>query len=520
MKSPDFYPHEVDTVEHRQTHISDVFLAGDLVYKLKKPVDTGFLDFTTLEKRRWFCRRELELNRRLSSGIYLDVEKITRDGENFTLAGSGEVVDYAVKMKRLDERDNLNSMLKQKQVERAFLTNVTDVLVEFYAQSELSAENASVGDLAQIRENCQGNFTQLQSSAPSLIEADKFEVIRKATESFLKRHRQLFERRVMEGRICDGHGDLKTEHVYNADGVQIIDCIEFNDRFRYQDPAADLAFLATDMDYLGHPSKALLVLRGYVRKSGDQELMRLIDFYKCYRAMVQAKVLSLQLETLENSESKRQESVQRLASYIDLAYEYSVKMMQPILWVVCGLTATGKSTIAKKMAELFSITWIRSDHIRKSTFQNQSDGASHSFAEGMYSPEATSLVYSKMLLQAQEELEAGKSVILDATYRQKDDRAEALKLAEDCRASVIFVECSCTEEEIKSRLKARENGEGLSDARLKHWEMIKVSTDPFTELPDEKHIRLHTELSGERCMDVILAGMHELLARQVKSATL
>lgn len=516
MKSPDFYPHEIVSVEHRETHISDVFLAGDLVYKLKKAVDIGFLDFTTLEQRRRFCRREVELNRRLASGIYLGVEEITQEGDVYALAGSGDVVDYVVKMKRLDDHDNLQSMLQENSVDAEFLVRLTDVLVHFYEESASVVDRESSGGVDQILANCEENFTQLLSSGQLLNNGDKIEVIRAATESFGKRHRKLLDRRVEEGRIRDCHGDLKTEHVYDAEGVQIIDCIEFNDRFRYQDPAADLAFLAMDMEYLGHFSKALSVLSRYVRKSGDKELMRLIDFYKCYRAMVQTKVLGLQLETQENSAAQQYEILQKVEAYITLAYHYAVKMMQPVLWVVCGLTATGKSTVAARMAELFSITWVRSDHIRKITFDNKGDDAPNGFGKGMYSTTATSLVYAKMLLEAQEELESGNSVILDATFRKKQDRDNVLKLAGDCRASVIFVECRCAEAEIKKRLKEREDGHGLSDARLVHWENIKSSTDPFTELPVDTHIVLQTDQPVDRCMETILAGMYELLAEQVR----
>lgn len=517
MKSPDFYPHEVEVVEHRETHISDVFLAGDMVYKLKKSVDTGFLDFTTLEQRRRFCRREVELNRRLASGIYLGVDKITREGNTYALAGSGEVVDYVVKMKRLDDKDNLQSMLQEYRVNEEFLVRLTDVLVHFYRDSALAEENEPDGTVDQILANCRENFTQMQSSGQLSSNGDKIEVIRAATESFGKRHRELLVRRVEEGRIRDCHGDLKTEHVYDADGVQIIDCIEFNDRFRYQDPAADLAFLAMDMDYLGHPTKALTVLSRYVEESGDQELMRLIDFYKCYRAMVQAKVLGLQSETLEENAAQRQKILQKLEAYIDLAYYYAVKMMQPVLWVVCGLTATGKSTVAARMATLFSITWVRSDHIRRVTFQNEGDDSLHAFGAGKYSATATSLIYAKMLLEAQEELEKGNSVILDATFRKKQNRDDVLRLARDCHASVIFVECHCAETEIKKRLKEREGGHGLSDARLEHWEKIKASADPLTELPLDAHIRLQTDQPVDSCMETILAGMYELLGAQMRN---
>ena len=198
MKSPEFYPNAVDVVEHKQTHISDVFLVGNLVYKLKKQVDTGFLNFTTQEKRRRFCRREIELNRRLSTGIYLGVEEITRDRDKYMLAGSGDVVDYVVKMKRLDDGDNLQSMLRQNRAQEEFLARLTDVLVNFYRNSKSSKDIESGGDVQQILVNCRENFTQLQSSAATFFGTakPKLEVIKAATESFVKHHQELFHRRV------------------------------------------------------------------------------------------------------------------------------------------------------------------------------------------------------------------------------------------------------------------------------------------------------------------------------------
>ncbi len=515
MLSPEFYEGRVDNVEHKQTHISDVYLAGDLVYKVKKPVDTGFLDFTTLEKRLVFCRREVELNRRLSDNIYLGVDEIHRQDGLYRLGGSGEIVDYAVVMKRLDDEDNLESMLKRRVDIDAFLSEVTDVLVNFYRHSPRGEKIDECGRPEAILTNCRDNFKQIRAEGAELVDAEKLQLIETATEGFGRRHRGLFAKRVAQGRICDGHGDLKTEHIYNHEGVQILDCIEFNDRFRYQDPAADLAFVAMDMDFLGRSSQALHFLSEYVHRQEDHELMRLIDFYKCYRAMVQVKVGCLKYAA-ERKESQRRRRLLLIGRYLDLAYGYGVKMMRPVLWVICGLTATGKSTIAEKLSKLLSLPNLSSDTIRASLFEERKQ--KEDFGQGIYSATATSLVYAKMLVLASEELEAGRSVILDATYRQSSRRGDVLELARNRHVSVIFVECRCDEEEIERRLRKREEDPGLSDARIEHWQKIKETADDFDDIPEEMHIPLQTQGPLDQCLEEVLVDTDRLLALQVKKS--
>lgn len=515
MLSPAFYEQEVDTVEHKQTHISDVYLVGELVYKVKKSVDTGFLDFTTLEKRLLFCRREVELNRRLSRNIYLGLVDIRRQESGFRLGGSGEIVEYAVLMKRLDYGDTLESKLKHGVDVTAFLSKVTDVLVDFYRHSATGEKIDKCGTREAILANCRGNFKQIGDEFGELIDTEKLQLIASATEAFARRHQRLFERRVEQGRICDTHGDLKTEHIYKHQGVQILDCIEFNDHFRYQDPAADLAFLAMDMDFLGHSSQAVHFLSEYVHRQEDHELMRLIDFYKCYRAMVQVKVRLLQYTT-EAAKERRQESLENIERYLDLAYGYGVKMVRPVLWVICGLTATGKSTIAEKLSRLLSLPRLSSDGIRAALFEENKHR--EDFGQGVYSATATSLVYAKMLVLAAEELEAGRSVLLDATYRQSSRRSDVLELARNRQVSVIFVECRCDEEEVERRLRQREEEPGLSDARIEHWQKIKETADDLDDISAEMHIPLQTHRPLGQCLEEILMNMDRLLALQVEKS--
>jgi len=517
MASSNFYPHNPAEIIHKQTHISDVFLAGDLVYKVKKPVDMGFLDFSTLENRYRFCCEEVRLNQRLSSDIYLGVEKITWDKNGYGLNTSGETVDYAVKMRRLPDENNLENLLVSNRVTESFINRLINTLSDFYKASPLKKkEMDQFGSFDSIEQKCRDNFNRLPDFSDTGDSKRKVQLIKAATWMFLERHKDIFDRRIENNHICDTHGDLKTEHVYHYNGVQILDCIEFNHTFRYQDTASDLAYLAMDMDFLGYRPAALFLLSRYVETTNDADLMQVIDFYKCFRAMVQVKVYNLQIDEMPAQEdSGKAEHAHKMEHYLDMAYQYAVKMACPVIWVTCGMIATGKSTVAEKLAALFSIPWIRSDEFRKTLFEDLPDKSGKTgFEKGMYTPEATSLVYGKMLVTAQAALEKGSSVILDATCRKQKERQDMLQLARDTSANIIFVECRCPDQEIKTRLEKREHQATVSDARLEDFAAIKKSMDTFDHLPVDMHMPVRTDQPLDRILEILLTGEHELLARQ------
>ena len=522
MTSADFYPHKPTEIIHKQTHISDVFLANDLVYKVKKPVDLGFLDFSTLEKRYKFCCEEMRLNQRLTTDIYLGVEKITWDKNTYGLNSSGQTVDYAVRMRRLPDENTLASLLVSNRVTESFIDRLIHTLSDFYTASALTKkEMDQFGSFEAIGQKCRDNFNRLPDFSDTGANKRKVQLIKAATQMFLDRHKDLFDRRIENKHICDTHGDLKTEHVYQYQGVQILDCIEFNHAFRYQDTASDLAFLAMDMDFLGYRPAALFLLSRYVKTTSDADLMQVIDFYKCYRAMVQVKVYHLQTEDRSSQDdAKKAEHIHEMEQYLDLAYQYALKMAFPVIWVTCGMIATGKSTVAEKLAALFSIPCIRSDDIRKTLFADLPDKSGNTgFEKGMYSPEATSLVYGKILVTAQAALKKGSSVILDATCRRQKQREDMLQLAADTGANIIFVECRCPDREIKARLKNREHKSTVSDARLEHFAAIKKRMDPFDHLSADLHMPVRTDQPLDRIVEILLTGEHELLARQTAHKT-
>ena len=322
LSNPKAYPHNPKSVELVQTQISFVFLAGDYVYKVKKPVDFGFLDFTTLEKRHFYCNQEVVLNRRLCANIYLGVASITKKGKSFFVEGSGKEVEYAVKMRPLPYQRMMDRMLQSDQVTPQMVEMVAKRLTAFHRRAEISEELANIGGLDTVAKNAEENFVQVSNYINKTITSEQYERIKNYTHLFLKKNAALFTKRVKEGRIRDCHGDLHAAHICFIDGLCIFDCIEFNDRFRYMDVANEIAFLAMDLDFHRRPELSKHFADAYVKASGDKELLQLLDFYKCYRAYVRGKVESFQLDDPHISQNQKAEKLAVARRYFELAESY------------------------------------------------------------------------------------------------------------------------------------------------------------------------------------------------------
>jgi len=522
MEKPSTYSHPVSSVERRDTHISAVFLAGDWVYKLKKPVDFGFLDFKDLESRRRYCQREVELNRRLSEGVYKGVVAVIQDSEgsiSLMEASGGEpagVLEYAVKMRRLPDDRTLDSLLEKDGIDAAQARQLGRKLALFYRAAQRGPEIDELGDWETVRENVRENFSQTEEFAGTLLDRDLWSVIRNASFDFLQRRKALFQMRVEEGRICDGHGDLRSDHVYFTDGIQIIDCIEFNDRFRYLDPASDLGFLHSDLIKQGHAETGFGIIENYTAETGDLKLYRLLEFYVCYRAMVQAKVRCLRFEQLEGE--KREELRKEIEIYLRLAFESAFSFSRPTLWVVCGLPATGKTSLARSLSDFFSAHLYSSDKMR-TDLASQLSGRPEvtSFGKGMYRPMVKRQVYSRMLLEAQRQLESRESVILDATYSKRGRREDVLQLAADQKVNCIFLETTCSRHTMKHRLERRDREQAETQARVRHLPEFLKSFEPLEELSDSMLLRVDTESSPEESLSRAVTGAYRLKYRQVHS---
>jgi len=302
--------------------MSYIFLTGEYVYKVKKPVNLGYLDYTTLEKRHFFCHQELELNRRLCHGAYLAVVPIVEEKAGIRIEGRGRAIEYAVKMKQLPRDRMMDVLLPRGQVTMEMVARVAEKLVDFHDRAETNQKIADFGRLDVIRQNTDENFAQTEKYIGISITAEEYHHIKNYTNDFVASNTSLFDKRVREGKIRDCHGDLHTAHVCFTDDICIYDCIEFNDRFRYCDVASEIAFLAMDLDRYQQARLSRHLVNTYVRLSHDEELLKLLDFYKCYRAYVRGKVESFKFDDPYIPEVEKAKVLSAAQSYCQLAKSY------------------------------------------------------------------------------------------------------------------------------------------------------------------------------------------------------
>jgi len=324
LLDPRSYPHPADHIRHIQTHISHVLIAGDYVYKYKKPVNFGFLDFSTLEKRGHYCLQELTLNSRLCPDIYLNRVSVNRSAQGFSLDGDGELIEYGVKMKRMDERRMMGRVIEAGGLQKRHLDAVVDTLVPFYAGAEADAEIRAYGRPEAVALNVLENFDQTETfvGGPALSRG-QFDRISGYAKGVLEQQDR-FLKRIEDERIRDCHGDLYSANICLDEPVHIFDCIEFNDRFRYSDVAADIGFLAMDLDYHGLEAMAEYVVEHFARQSEDSGLLDLIDFYKCYRAYVRAKINLFTAADDGLDQETAAQCMEQAGRYFELADRYAV----------------------------------------------------------------------------------------------------------------------------------------------------------------------------------------------------
>jgi aminoglycoside phosphotransferase family enzyme len=322
LLEPRAYPEPPPQVELVQTQISYVFLAGDLVYKIKKPVDFGFLDYTTLEKRLYFCRKEVELNRRLCADAYLGVVPITRENGRYMVEGKGEVEEYAVKMRRLPHEAMMDVLLAKNRVTPEMVVRLAGIIADFHQKAATGEDISRTGGINAVMKNTSENFEQTEQYAGTIIPRRTYRRIKDYTEGFIKVNTPLFQRRAAEGRIRDCHGDLHTAHICFGETICIYDCIEFIDRLRYTDVVADVAFLAMDLDHYGRHDLSESFVAAYVKKSGDRELLKLLNFYKCYRAYVRFKIGCSQYDDAYIPANEKGKILATTRGYFELAASY------------------------------------------------------------------------------------------------------------------------------------------------------------------------------------------------------
>ncbi len=487
MLDPAFYPERPQTVQLLQTQMSFVFIAGPSVYKVKKPVNLGYLDYSDLESRRGFCERETVLNRRLCPEVYLGVVPIIRRNGQFALGGDGEIVEYSVKMKSLPEDKMLNVLLARNEVAPSMIDGLSQKVADFHKIAESTTEISAFGDLKVIKGNCLENFDQTEKSVGRAVSLEKYQRIKSFTLDFLASNESLFQRRVEGKKIRDCHGDLHAAHICFTDGICIYDCIEFNDRFRYGDVASEVAFLAMDLDHYGRADLSLRFVDGYVHLTGDRELLDVLRFYKCYRAYVRGKVESFKLDDKYLPKLDRDDALKVASHYFDLASFYS--RSRPSLLITAGVTGTGKTTAALAIARRTGFAVISSDIIRKELAGIPLTERRHDILDtGLYSAEFTRRTYDTMLGQARDMLARKQSVILDATFARRADRNQARMTAADAGADFLVLDFRGSRETIARRLKARSRGLSVSDGRIEILDPQMERFEQVDEVPENSRV--------------------------------
>ena len=324
LLAPASYPHPAAGIKLVQTHISYVFLAGDFVYKFKKPVNFGFLDFTTLDKRRYFCEQELLLNRRLCPDLYLGIVTVNEKDGALALNGAGEPVEYGVKMARMPEEGMMANFIASGQLDRTMIARIVAILAPFYQQADGGPEIQKFGTAQAVSVNVLENFEQTQGfiGCPSLSQ-QQFDTISTYAKGVLAQEAR-FDARIAAGRIRDCHGDLYSANIcFDGEKVHIFDCIEFNQRFRYCDVASDVAFLAMDLDFHGMNDLSRFFIETFVAQSGDSGLLGMLNFYKCYRAYVRGKINLFTAHAPEVDAATKEKCFEMAGKYFTLAERYA-----------------------------------------------------------------------------------------------------------------------------------------------------------------------------------------------------
>jgi aminoglycoside phosphotransferase family enzyme/predicted kinase len=484
----------VGPVELIETHISWVFLAAESVYKVKKPVDLGFLDFTTLDRRRFFCEEEVRLNQRLTHDVYLGVVELR--GDDFRPGGSGPVREVAVHMRRLPGDRMLDELVRTDRAEPALLEEIGRVVARFHAAAPTGGEIDALGGIETVRGNWRENFEQTAGFGAHVLPEEWRQELRTWVDAFLERQAGRFAARVEAGRSRDCHGDLQAQHVCCTERIQVFDCIEFNHRFRYGDVASEIAFLVMDLTRLGRADLGLRFVNAYLEESSDYGAVPLLDFYAAYRAFVRGKVLGFMIDTHPEAAPKARE---RFA----LAHRYARRRPTPRLLVTSGVVGSGKSTVARAAAGRLGAIVVRTDAVRK---RLAGLAPTERGAAEIYTPAMSRRTYDECLRLAAEMLAAGWPVIVDGTFSTAAERARARALASRSGVPMTTIWCDAPDAVLADRLwrRAADPGE-VSDAGPElltgHRERYE---DPASE-PDA--IRVDTSAGRDAAVEAALRAL-------------
>ena len=507
---PECYPHPITTVEHLQTHISHILLAGDYAYKIKKPLNLGFLDFTSLARRKYYCEEELRLNRRLAPEIYLDCIAIGGEFTHPILGGdAGSAIEYAVRMRRFPQDALLDRALVAGRLEPDHLDTLARRLAEFHRAIAVADPAAPFGTPEQVRQPMLDDFTHTR---PLLADPAGREVLAAVERWTLAASERLWPRlaeRKAGGWIRECHGDLHLGNMVLADAgqVMIFDCIEFNDNLRWIDVINDLAFLTMDLRSRGAGAFAQRLLNTYLEYSGDFAGAALLSYYQVYRAMVRAKINAIQSRQDGVSLVAREAAGALCRDYLRLALALTQEPA-PFLLITHGVSGSGKSHRTGQLLELFpAAIRIRSDVERKRLFGlGPLDDSGSMLGGGLYTPEASARTYTRLLQLADSLLVAGHSVLVDATFMKRDHRQPFRELAARRGVPFLLLDCAADPDTLRVRVAARRaRGDDAAEADVEVLERQLRFDEPPTD--DENPLKTNSDSDLERLRAAIVAAI-------------
>ncbi|AFY96593.1 AAA family ATPase [Chamaesiphon minutus] len=476
MLKPEFYPHPVTTpIQLMQTHASTVLLTGEFVYKLKKPVNFGFLDYSTLAKRQHFCQEELRLNQRGARELYLEVVTISKKGDRYYLGNDGEIVDYAVKMVQFPQDNLLSNMFESGQLAPEDLEEIGRVVAEFHSRARTDEYISSFGQIDRIKASIEDNYRHTEKYIGCAQTQQQFNETKAYTDRFLSEHSQLFLDRIAAGFIRECHGDLHLRNICRwQDKILLFDCIEFNEPFRFVDTMYDVAFAVMDLEARGGKDLANRFLNTYAEQTGDWAGLQILPMYLTRQAYVRAKVTSFLLEDPSIASQDRAAAAQTAGDYYRQAWEYT-RSRQGRIIMMAGLSGAGKSTLGKQIARAVSGIHLRSDAVRKHL------GGIPLLAKGddiLYTPAMTAQTYQQMLELAGKLAARGFTVILDAKYDLQSLRAAIVDLATTRKIPLQIVYCTAPEAVLRDRL-AHRTGD-IADATVDLLASQQSTWEDFT----------------------------------------
>ena len=500
LLKPDIYCHETHSIRLLETHCAWVVLTGLYAYKIKKPVNFGFLDFSTLEKRKFYCEEELRLNRRFAPDIYLEVVTITGTRACPQINGDGQALEYAVRMRQFPDNGLLSQLAARKELETGHIDQLIDNISDFHRHADKAGADDQFGNPEKIHHWVRENFQHIQPLLTSMNEKADVEQLQQWSEKQYMRLTTVLQQRKQSGAVRECHGDLHLGNITLIDGcVTPFDCIEFNPELRWIDVISEIAFVLMDLDERGLPRYSHRFLNGYLQQTGDYAGLVVLPYYQVYRAMVRAKVAKLRCQQTPSAATDHVQAEAEYRQYLQLALRYTARP-RAVMVIMRGLSGSGKSTVARDLCEQTGMIQLRSDVERKRQAGLAATATSHSGIDnGLYSSDKTTETYRQLGILAKSVLEAGYSALIDATFLKREHRDHFRAQAAASGTAFLIIECAAPDSELERRILTRQaSQQDASEATLEVLHAQQAIDEPLSDAEQPYLLRADTRQTGNK----------------------